>query len=196
MSKGKKTRKAILDQALDQCTQVGLEGLTIGSLAKLVGMSKSGLYAHFDSKEELQSQVLDAAAGHFVDVVVAPALKQPRGLPRLQSLFELWLAWGTEGLSGGCPFIAAAAEYDDRDGPVRDALVGHQRDVLGTISRATRICVKEGHFCADLDVDQFTFAFWGIILGYHHFARLLARADARQRALNAFANIVDNASPN
>jgi AcrR family transcriptional regulator len=193
MSKGKKTRETILTLALDLSTKIGLEGLTVGSLAKLVGMSKSGLYAHFDSKEALQSQVLDAAATHFIDAVVAPALKQPRGLPRLQSLFDLWLDWGTEGLSGGCPFIGAAAEFDDRDGPVRQTLVGHQRDVLETVSRAARICVTEGHFRTDLDVEQFAFEFWAIVLAYHHFARLLRRDDARPRATRAFTTLLEEA---
>ncbi len=146
MSKGNETRNAILRQALDLSTEVGLEGLSVGVLAKQVGMSKSGLYAHFESKEDLQSQVLDAAAALFVDLVVVPALKKPRGLPRVQALFDRWLDWATREHSGGCPFIAAATEFDDREGPVRETLVSHLRDVTGTIARAAGIGLVEGHF--------------------------------------------------
>ena len=193
MTKGKETKNSILQQALDLSSEIGLEGLTFGPLAKRVGMSKSGLYAHFKSKEDLQSQVLDSAASRFVDVVVARALKQPRGLPRVQALFEFWLDWSTDELIGGCPFIAAATEFDDRTGPVRDRLVAHLRDVTGTVSRAAQISVEEGHFRKDLDVDQFAFEFWAILLAYHHFSRLMHRDDARERASQAFANLVHSA---
>jgi AcrR family transcriptional regulator len=193
MTKGDETRSVILRQALDLSSEVGLEGLTVGALAKQVGMSKSGLYAHFESKEDLQSQVLDAAAALFVDVVVSKALTRPRGLPRVEALFQNWLGWTTEKLSGGCPFIAAATEYDDRPGPVRDTLVGHLLDVIGTIARAAQISVDEGHFRADLDVDQFAFEFWAILLAYHHFCRLMRQDDARKRAKRAFAALIRNA---
>lgn len=193
MSKGEDTRGAILRQALDLSSELGLEGLTVGLLAKRVGMSKSGLYAHFGSKEELQCAVLDAAAAHFVDAVVAPALKEPRGLPRVKALFERWVAWGTEGLSGGCPFVAAAVELDDRPGPVRDRLVAHLRDVLGTIARGAQISVEEGHFREDLDVEQFAFGFWGIVLATHHFARLMHDAAAGVKARRGFEELVRGA---
>ena len=173
MSKKTDTRTAILRQALDLSSEVGLEGLSVGSLAKRVGMSKSGLYAHFESKEDLQSKVLNTAAEVFVDVVMVRALKKPRGLPRIQALFDLWLEWSSGEHSGGCPFISAATEYDDRPGPVRDTLVAHLNDLQGAIARAARISIEEGHFRNDLDVDQFTFEFWGILSSYHHFARLM-----------------------
>jgi AcrR family transcriptional regulator len=193
MSKGEDTRSSILRQALDLSSEVGLEGLSLGSLAKLVGMSKSGLYAHFDSKEDLQSQVLDSTARRFVDVVVAPALKKPRGLPRVKALFERWLGWSTNELSGGCPFIAAATEFDDRSGPVRDTVVAHLRDATGTIARAAQISVEEGHFRANLDLEQFAFDFWAILLAYHQFHRLMRQADARKWANRAFASLIKNA---
>jgi AcrR family transcriptional regulator len=193
MSKGHDTRSHILRQALDLASEVGLEGLTIGALAKLVKMSKSGLYAHFASKEDLQRQVLDAAAGRFVEGVVAPAIQEARGLPRLRALFERWLNWATEDLSGGCPFVAAAAEFDDRPGPVRERLVKHQQDLLATLSRATRVSVGEGHLRADLDVEQLTFEVFGALLAYHHYARLMRREDARARASQAFERILRSA---
>ncbi len=190
MDKGEATRNAILRQALDLSSEVGLEGLTIGMLAKRMGMSKSGLYAHFQSKEEMQSQVLDAAADRFTAAVLSRALKRPRGVPRLRRLFELWLDWISGALSGGCPFVAAATELDDRSGPVRDTLVGHQRGLLDTVAHAARISVQEGHFSADLDVDQFAFELWGILLGYHHYARLIRSDDARSRATGAFEGLL------
>ena len=167
-----------------------MEGVTIGGLAKKVGMSKSGLYAHFESKEDLQSQVLDYAAGHYADVVLIKAFKKPRGLPRIRTLFELQLKWINGEFSGGCPFVAAATEFDDKGGPVRDRLVAHQKKFLGTISESAQLGIEEGQFRDDLDVDQFAFEFWAILLSYHHFARLMRRKDARDRASLAFENLV------
>ena len=196
MAKGDDTRSSILQQALELSAEVGLEGLTIGTLAKRVGMSKSGLYAHFESKEDMQRQVLDAAAVCFVDAVVSPALKKPRGLPRVRALFERWLDWisSTE-RKGGCLFIGSATELDDRPGPVRDTLVGHLRDVTGALCRAATIAVEEGHFRDDLDVDQFTFELWGILLAHHHFERLMGNRDARKRSSLAFTALVRRAAP-
>ena len=193
MSKGDDTRSHILRRALDLTSEVGFEGLTIGVLAKLVRMSKSGLYAHFESKEDLQRQVLEHAADHFVDVVVRKAIAEPRGLPRVRALYQRWLDWTTVELSGGCPFFAAAIEYDDRPGPVRDKLVAQQHEVLETVARAARIAVDAGHFHAALDAEQFAFEFWAILQAYHHFARLLQRADARSRADQAFDSLLRNA---
>lgn len=195
MTKGSDTRRLILGHALDLTSEVGLEGLTIGVLAKRVGMSKSGLYAHFQSKEELQCAVLDTAAERFIDVVLAPSLKRPRGLPRLQTLFERWILWETDALSGGCPFIAAAGEFDDRDGPVRDHLVGHLRDLLGAVTRSATIAVEEGHLRADLDVEQFAYEVWATLLAYHQYARLMRTGDAAERARRAFANQIRHAAP-
>ncbi|MBT3222107.1 MAG: TetR/AcrR family transcriptional regulator [Proteobacteria bacterium] len=191
MGKGAKTRDTILDQALDLSSEVGLEGLSFGVLAKLAGMSKSGLYAHFASKESLQCDVLDTAAARFVDVVLSPALKQPRGLPRIQKLFHLWLKWENEQLSGGCIFVAAATEFDDRPGAVRDSLTGHLRDMLGGVARAARIAVEEGHFHADLDAEQFSYEFWAVILAHQHYRRLLDYPDARERANRAFDSLIE-----
>lgn len=191
MGKGANTRHTILNQALDLSSEVGLEGLTFGVLAKLMGMSKSGLYAHFDSKESLQCDVLDTAAARFVDVVLSPALKEPRGLPRVKKLFEMWLKWENEQLTGGCLFVAAATEFDDRPGPVRETLIGHLRDMLGGVARAARIAVEEGHFHPDLDPEQFSFEFWAVLLAHQHYRRLLHFPDARQRANRAFNSLIE-----
>jgi AcrR family transcriptional regulator len=194
MSKGEETREAILEVALASASTTGLSALSIGELAREVGMSKSGLFAHFESKENLQLDILRAATSQYIDLVVAPALRQPRGEPRVRALFENWFAWSSASrLPGGCLFIAAASEFDDQPGPVRDYLVSSQRDWLAVLSQAARIAVDEGHFRPDLDTEQFAHDIYSIILAYHHFSRLLRLPDARERALRAFEQLVESA---
>src|SRR3989442_4726407 len=131
MRKGANTRNAILPHATGLASQVGLTGLTIGALADHLRLSKSGLFAHFRSKEALQIQVLEHAAASFVEAVVRPALQQPRGEPRMRALFERWLEWEqAEALPGGCVFVAAASELVDRPGPARDRVVELQRPLF------------------------------------------------------------------
>ena len=182
MGKGEATRDAILEHAVGLARRVGLEGLTIGRLADDLELSKSGLFAHFKSKEALQIQVLDAAAARFVAMVVRPALEVPHGEGRLRALFERWLTWERE-LPGGCVFMHAIVELDDHPGPARDALVASQRQWLATIARAVRLAINEGHFRPDLDAEQFAFQAYGLVLGFYHARRLLEdpRADARVR---------------
>jgi AcrR family transcriptional regulator len=185
MGKGEETRERILEHAMRLASRDGLEGLTVGSLATELGLSKSGLFAHFGSKEALQVQVLQAAAQRFEETVVRPALTAPRGEPRLRAILERWLAWERdEGLPGGCIFIAAASELDDKPGPARDVLVEQQQRLLDALARAVRLCKEEGHFRADVDPEQLAFELDAIILGYHHRRRLMkdARADAFVRA--------------
>jgi AcrR family transcriptional regulator len=185
MRKGEATRAAILEHGVELATETGLDGLTIGRLATDLGLSKSGLFAHFKSKEALQIQVLDAAAERFVEEVVRPAVKQPRGEPRLAALFEQWLAWTKSNSGpGGCVFVAAAAELDDRPGPVRDRLVALQKGWLDVIATVYRTGVEERHFRSDFDAEQFAYDLYSVMLGFHHAARLLRdpRADARANA--------------
>ncbi len=187
MSKGEETKGAVLEQAFATASRLGLEGLTIGQLADEVGMSKSGLYAHFRSKEQLQLEVLETAVERFIETVVAPALKAPRGEPRIRSLFDRWMTWeGASFQPGGCLFIALAHELDDRPGPLRDRLVQTQRDWLQSLSTAARIAVQEGHFRADLDAEQFGYELYAVILAYHHSSRLLDDPEAERRARTAF----------
>lgn len=194
-TKGDATRAAILEQGLAMASEVGLEGLSIGGLAKATGMSKSGLFAHFASKENLQAAVIEAAVERFRDTVVVPSVEAARGAPRLQAFFENWLEWGHDpSLPGGCLFIAAANELDDRPGPVRDLLIHYQRLWLGQLSTAARIAVEAGHFRADLDSEQFAYDFYAIILGYHHFFRLLRDDDAKGRARQSFERLMRSAA--
>ena len=187
MTKGEETRAAVLDEALAMASRLGLEGLTIGNLAEAAGLSKSGLFAHFRSKEELQLQVLETAVERFVETVVAPALKAPRGEPRVRAFFERWMEWEKARFQpGGCIFVATANELDDRPGPLRDRLVAYQRDWLQALATAARIGVDEGHFRPDLDLRQFAHDLYAIFLAYHHFSRLLRDADAEARARKSF----------
>ena len=193
MSKGETTRLAVLDQAVDVARRVGLGGLTIGTLAEQAQLSKSGLYAHFRSKEALQLEVLEHARTRFEDQVARPALRAPRGEPRLRDLFDRWLRWDAE--PGGCPFVAAATEYDDQPGPVRDRLVRDERDLFDMIATVFRTGVAEGHFRADADPDDYAQDFYGVILAYHHTHRLLGHVQAAARARRAFERIIAAARP-
>src|SRR5882672_8820519 len=132
-TKGERTRAAILDAGFHIVSRTGLEGLTVGTLADATGMSKSGLFAHFGSREELLLAVLDRGQQEFIKLVVNPALAKPRGLPRLKALFVEWLGWTESAdLPGGCPMIGGAIEFDDKPGVVRDALAAGQRAWIDT----------------------------------------------------------------
>ncbi len=190
MGKGEETKRAIVDQALELASTVGLEKVTIGSLAGATGMSKSGLFAHFRSKERLQLQVLLEARQRFVDIVIAPALKKPRGEARLRSMFESTLKQWEAELPGGCIFHAVAAELDDQPGLARDYFVETQREYAETLRRAAEIAVEEGQFRKDVDLDQFVFELGSITAAYHHFGRLLGDPGAEQRARNMFEGLL------
>jgi AcrR family transcriptional regulator len=194
LRKGEKTRGRIVDRALRLAGRDGLEGLTIGSLATALGLSKSGLFAHFGSKDGLQLEVLRAARERFLEVVVQPALKAPRGIPRLRAFFEQWLEWIDDPeMPGGCIFLASAIELDDRPGPQRDFLVQTQKDWFSTLAKAVRLSVEEKHFRNDVDGDQVAFELYGIILAYHFSRRLLRDRRARSRAMDAYQRLIENA---
>lgn len=194
MHKGADTRHAILDHAADLASKVGLSGLTIGVLADDLKLSKSGLFAHFRSKEALQIQVLDHAAQQFLETVVRPALAEPRGEARMRAIFERWLAWDQAGvLPGGCLFVAAATELDDRPGPVRDRLVALQRDWIQVITVSFRRGIEAGRFRRDADAPQFAQDLYGIMLAFHHAARLLGDRGAEARARRAFDALLEAA---
>jgi len=189
--KGEETRAAILGEALRIASRLGLEGLTIGTLADATGMSKSGLFAHFGSREGLQLAVLDHGARNFASHVVEPVISIERGLPRLRAMFANWVGWTiSSGLPGGCILIAAAHEYDDRPGPIRDAVVAMQRRGLSVIARAVNLAIEAGHVKGSIDPEQFAFEMMGIVLVAHHHGRLLGDAGARERALAAFDALV------
>jgi len=190
-SKGEQTREAILTHALGLATRIGFEGLTIGRLAEDLEMSKSGLFAHFRSKEALQLEILRMAGARMIESVVKPALTAPRGEPRVRALFERWLAWEqSPSLPGGCPFISASFELDDRPGPVRNFVVQNLRDWMDTLAGAARIAIQEGHFRADVDCEQFAHECQGIGLAFVHASRLMRDPKARVRAQDAFESLL------
>ena len=193
--KGELTRQSILQEATALARRVGLEGVTIGHLSEALGLSKSGLFAHFRSKETLQVQILRFAAQRFIDEVIRPALAFPRGEPRVRALFDRWLAWALSQTSpGGCPFVAAAPELDDRPGPARDELVQSQKDWLETIATCFRTGIAEGHFAASAEPEQFAHDFNAIMLGYHFTSRLLADPAADSRARAAFEALLERST--
>jgi AcrR family transcriptional regulator len=191
MTKGEETRAVILDRAVGLASRIGLEGLSIGGLALETGLSKSGLFAHFDSKQNLQLEVLRTSAERFVAAVLSPALRKPRGVLRIRALFENWLSW-SRSMPGGCFFVAAANELDDRPGPLRDQLVGYQRDWIGALATAARIAVQERQFRRNLDATQFAYDFYSILLAYHHFSRLMSDKDAEARARRSFERLLES----
>jgi AcrR family transcriptional regulator len=195
-TKGDKTREVILDQALRMASELGLEGITIGRLADELDLSKSGLFAHFSSKENLQVQTLDRAAERFAEVVVRPALAAAPGEPRLRALFERWLDWPKRVRQpGGCIFAAAAAELDDRPGPARERLVVLQREWQATLERVVRRAQEVGHLGPHVKAAQLVFELMGITLALNYQDRLLRDPRARERALAAFERLVADARP-
>ena len=190
-TKGERTRAAILDAALRIVSKSGLDGLTIGTLADATGMSKSGLFAHFGSREELLLAVLAHGQAQFTEVVFQPAMAKPRGIARLRAMFINWLDWTESAeLPGGCPMIGGASEFDDKPGPVRDMLAGGQRTWIETLKRSVRQAIEEGELPADTDPEQIAFEMFGIALVVHHHRRLLGYPKARARALAALDKLI------
>jgi len=192
MGRGEETRTTIVAHALEVAATDGLDSLTIGRLSSALGMSKSGLFAHFKSKEQLQLQVLQHAVERFVTAVVVPAIKQPRGVARVRALYANWLELAKQ-QPGGCIIHSASSELDDRPGPLRDFLEQAHRDLRETVERSARICIEEGHFRADLDVRLFAFQFASYALGYQQAARLLRDDSAIDCARASFAELLERA---
>lgn len=197
MSKGDDTRQRILQEGLRLVSELGLEALTIGELAKATNLSKSGLFRHFQSKENLQVEVLGAAAAHFRQVVVAPTLEQPPGLARLRELYRRWLGWmrGTEHLPKGCTFPGAGCEFDDRKGPVRDAL---QRNLTAQdrfVQRLIQEAQEAGEIAADVDPSELAFSLYSTLLAFHAYHRLLRHDRAEDLAVAALERILATSRP-
>ncbi len=188
--KGQQTRAAILDAALGLASHMGLEGLSIGALAEVMQMSKSGVFAHFGSREELQISVIREYHRRFEDEVFFPSIREPRGLPRLRGLFERWIRRVSVELDSGCIYISGAVEFDDRPGPVRDALVMMVRTWHTALERAILIAIEEKQLRADTDATQMLFEIHGLILALHHDARFLRNVGVLDRARAAFDRVL------
>lgn len=187
MTRGEESRKRIVERALRIASTEGLEGLTLGPLAAALGISKSGLFTHFGSKEELQIAVIQEASEAFIRQVVAPALAQPRGEPRVRRLFEGHLDWVERNVApGGCLFMTASVEFDDKPGAVHDKLLQVQNDWMDALTRAAEIAVKEKHFHRSTDPRQVALEMESLALGYNYALRLLHEPKARHRAEAAF----------
>jgi AcrR family transcriptional regulator len=191
--KGDQTRAAILEAALAMASREGLEGLTIGTLADRMQMSKSGVFAHFGSREDLQLAVLSEYVRRFVDEVLRPAVKKPRGLPRLEAILDRWLGYLAREIALGCIMVAGAVEYDDRPGPQRDAMVEIITGWKAELLKAIRQAVAEGHLKRSVDAQQMAFEIYGLMLAMHQDARLLRSADSARRARVGLRRVIDNA---
>ena len=190
MHKGQQTKTAIVDVALSLATQMGLEGLTIGAVAEMAGMSKSGVFAHFGSREELQISVIREYHYRFEQEVFYPVLLLARGLPRLRALFANWMQRTSAEIDSGCLYISGAAEFDDRPGPVRDALASSVQTWMAALHRAVGMAVEQGDLAEQTDADQMAFEIHGLILACHYDARFLKNKRALGLAQRSFEHIL------
>ncbi len=193
--KGQQTRAAIVEAALALASHKGLEGLSIGALADVTQMSKSGVFAHFGSREELQISVIREYHRRFEEEVFSPAMSEPRGLSRLRALFERWVRRVSVEIDSGCIYISGAVEFDDRPGPVRDALATMVGTWHEALERAIGQAVEEGHLRADTDAAQMLFEVHGLILALHHDARFLRHPGVLARARAGFERVVGDRLP-
>jgi len=188
-SKGAATRDSIIDRAYQIVRKEGFEGLSIGTIADSVGMSKSGVFAHFGSREDLQLAVLDAAAQRFTEHVFLPALRERRGLPRLEAIGRRWMKW-LRSEQGGCPMVSAAIEYDDRPGVIRERVIFYQTRLRKELARAIDMAVESGELSKDTDSAQLAFEIFGVELVVHHDSRLFGFDEAIERGERALERLI------
>lgn len=191
-TKGETTRAAILDAALGLAAAKGLDGLSIGSVAESTGMSKSGVFAHFGSRDELQISVIRTYHERFRQEVFDPSMRAPRGLPRLRGLFERWLRRVSHEMESGCLYISGAVEFDDQPGPVRDALEAMVLAWHDAMERAIQQAIAMQHLRADTEAAQLLYEMHGLILALHHDTRFLRRPGATERARKGFERLITN----
>jgi AcrR family transcriptional regulator len=184
--KGERTRQSILDRAVDLASVEGLEGLTIGRLADDLKMSKSGLFAHFGSKEDLQLATIDLAAQTYINEIFRKALDKPRGYPRLLAICESWLSYVRRGVfPGGCFFAAASFEFDSRPGPVRDRIRKLMDEWIASLERAIAMAVEAGHLRSDVDPEQLAFELNSLFFGANFSLNLRGDLHATDKAWRA-----------
>ena len=188
--KGRQTKASIIEAALGLASHIGLEGLSIGALAEVTQMSKSGVFAHFGSREELQISVIREYYRQFEAEVFYPAMQARRGLPRLQALFGNWMQRSSVEIESGCIYISGAVEFDERTGPVRDALARSVMTWHAALKRSIEHAKELGELRADVDPDQMLFEVHGLILALHYEARFLKNPGSIARALRGFEHIV------
>jgi AcrR family transcriptional regulator len=192
MRKGELTRAAILDVALELASRDGLEGLTIGLLADRMNMSKSGVFAHFGSREDLQMEVLKLYHHRFEQEVFYPSVKEARGMPRLKAMFARWVKRVSVEIASGCIYISGAVEYDDRPGQIREELVSMVRAWQGALLRCVEQTIEVGDLKPDTDAQQLVYEMYGLILALHHDARFLRMPGSVDRARNGFERLIQH----
>lgn len=190
MTKGKQTKSSILNLALRQASRYGLESLSFGELAKEMNMSKSGLFAHFKSKENLQIMVFDLASEIFKEKVVKPSVSEPRGVPRIIAFAKNWILWDSDAFPGGCPIITATIEFDDKPGKMREHVFATQGSWIEGLRYASELAVAEGHFKKKCDPSQFAFELYSFMLGFHLFKRMMNDPNAIGRQKRAFNDLL------
>ena len=190
VSKGAVTKENILKAASDLSSRFGFEALSIGKLADNVGLSKSGLFGHFKSKETLQAMVLEYSAENFTLKVLKPSLKQARGLPRITAILDNWIKW-TKTEKGGCPLLTAAIEFDDRPGEIQKVVRKLYKQQIQFYVKAVEIAVEEKQFPENTDSQQFAFEFYSLMAGHHIFVRLLKEKKAEDRLLLAYQELIN-----
>ena len=190
LQKGQQTKAVIVDASLGLATHIGLEGLSIGALADVTGMSKSGVFAHFGSREELQISVIREYHNRFEQEVFYPAMSSPRGVARLRAMFDNWMKRTSIEIDSGCIYISGAVEFDDRPGPVRDALATSVMTWHGALKRTITMAKSIGELQPDVDEDQMLFEIHGLILALHYEARFLKNPGSIDRANRGFDNIL------
>jgi AcrR family transcriptional regulator len=190
MKKGEDRKRTILQHGLQMASQLGLESVTIGLLAKETRMSKSGLFAHFQSKEKLQIAILEHAGNDFSENIILPALKTQAGILRIRSLVENWIVW-SDNLQGGCLFVSASTEYSDRPGHVRTVLLKQQEEWIDTLKRIAESAIKVGDFRKEIDSGQFAFELYSLLLGFHYFHQLLQDTATKKRQEAALEHLID-----
>lgn len=191
MKKGEDTRNSILSAGLEMASQYGLEDVTIGGLAKEMNMSKSGIFGHFQSKKNLQILILNYAVEQFRETVVLPTLQIKAGIPRIRTMVDRWINWGN-GLGGGCIFVSSSNEFSERPGSVRDALVASQKTWLESLSRLAASAIKVGDFRSDIDPQQFAFELYSLLLGFHHYHRLLQDEKIQEKEEKALEKLINS----
>ena len=190
LQKGQQTKSVIVDAALGLATHIGLEGLSIGALADVTGMSKSGVFAHFGSREELQISVIREYHNRFEQEVFYPAMSSPRGVARLRAMFDNWMKRTSIEIDSGCIYISGAIEFGDRTGLVRDALVSSVMTWHAAMKRAIEHCKELGQLRDEVSPEQMLFEIHGLILALNYEARFLQTPGSIDRAITGFNNIL------
>jgi AcrR family transcriptional regulator len=193
--KGFATREWILTRAYELARESGLEGLSIGAVATSSGMSKSGVFAHFGSREQLQLALLESVGARFMEFVKAPALREPRGLPRLRKITERWCEWSRLHRTG-CVLLSAAVEYDGRrEGAIREHVLRQQAGWRDELRYAIRLAVDVGHVRKGTDTTQLAFEIYSLMLGLHHDAGLYGYEEARHLTERALERLFASYQP-